>query len=186
MKTQMKAQSRAALAQQAQAKAPAKTPATNPNDPTPERLSHDPSAPVSPKWGSDETRTVLKVRQFKTTRVDQLYHLGVITWAHWYAANWWRSRVEEGLGLARVVADYGQSNGGGSRDPSPIPITDKAEAARKALTEAKAALSIPHRMAIEDALDDPHPALVGRSATARCDRWREGLQALAVYLKVAV
>ena len=154
------------------------------NEPTPERMQHDPSVMVAAAFGHGP-RTVDKVRQFRTTRVDHLYHLGTLKWEHWYAANWWRGKVEDGLGLARVCSDYGQSNGGGSRDPSPLPLSDKAEHARHALNDAKASLSILHRMAIEDALDDPHPALVGGSATARCNRWRGGLQALAIYLKVA-
>ena len=96
------------------------------NEPTAERLQHGVSVGVSPLWKPDEPRTTLKVRQFKTGRLDTLYHLGLLTWAQWYAGNWWRSQVETGLGLPRVVADYGRSNGGGSRDPSPLPLTRSA------------------------------------------------------------
>ena len=156
------------------------------NDPTPERMRHDPSDAVDSKWEANGARIKLKVRQFRTTRVDHLYRLGALSFAHWAAANWWRARVEEGLGLPRVVGDYGQSNGvHGTCDPSPIPLSDKAERARKLLTAAKAALSLAHREAVEDSLDDPHPVIGKERASARLARWQAGLQALAVHLKFA-
>ena len=130
-------------------------------------------------------RSIAKPRQFRTTRVDHLYHLGALNFGQWYAADWWRRQVENGFGNARVCGDYGQSQGGGTRDPSPIPTTARAEAARAELRKAKDAISLDQRMAIEDALDDPHPTVVGAAATARCNRWRWGLKALAVYLRVA-
>jgi len=155
------------------------------NDPTPERHQHGPSVPVDPNWEAGEERTVLKVRQFRTTKIDLLYHCGGLTWSMWRAGNWWLEKCEAGLGLPRVCADYGQSTGGGSKDPSPIPLSDMAEAARKALTAAKRALSLPERMGVEDALDDPHPPLTGRASVDRANRWRTGLQALAVHLRLA-
>ena len=152
--------------------------------PTRERMQHDPSEIVNGKIEKAGER-VPSVRQFRTARVDQLYKLGALSWSQHFAAAWWRTCVEDGLGNPRVVADYGQSTGGGSRDPSPIPLTDKAEYARRMLNGAKAALSIAHRMAIEDALDDPHPVIGEWAAKVRLRRWQGGLQALAVHIKVA-
>ena len=154
------------------------------NDPTPERMAHSLSIVVSGKIDKAGER-VPNVRQFRTTKIDLLYHCGGLTWSMWRAGNWWLEKCEAGLGLPRVCADYGQSTGGGSKDPSPIPLSDMAEAARKALTAAKWALSIPERMGVEDALDDPHPPLTGRASVDRANRWRTGLHALAVHLQLA-
>ena len=132
-------------------------------------------------------RKLGKQRHFKDSRIDMLYSTwGAITWSQWFAGTWWRERVETGLGTGRLCADYGQSMGGGSADPSPLPLSDKAERARAELTAAKKALTLAERAAVEDALDDPHEALTGRASTDRLNRWRAGLTALAVHLKVNV
>ena len=154
------------------------------NDPTAERLQHDPSVAVDPLWTGGERRTTLKVRRFRTSRLDHLYALDAITWAQHYAGNWWRTHLEEGLGNGRMCADYGQSVRG-SRDPSPLPISMRAERARRLLHDAKTALATADRLASEDVLSDPHPKLSGRKSKERCERWRRGLQSLAIYLKVA-
>jgi hypothetical protein len=164
-------------------------------DATPERIAQavasaggsKPYAIVDVVNSGAGERKLGKHRRFKDSRIDMLYGTwGAITWGQWFAGVWWRERVEIGLGNGRMCADYGQSMGGGSADPSPLPLSDKAERARADLHKAKQALSLADRAAIEDALDDPHPALTGRAAEARLHKWRTGLQALAVYLKVAV
>lgn len=168
------------------------------NDPTPERRARaadehraaggergDGSALIDVVDVDARTgqRSIAKPRRLLTTRVDHLYKLGGLTYWQWQSANWWRERVEDGIGNPRVCSDYGKSTGGGTADPSPLPLSDKAETARRELTAAKVALSLAERAEVEDALDDPHPALVGAAATARCNRWRHGLSALARHLR---
>jgi hypothetical protein len=171
----------------AKAKAKAKAaPVYAANDPTPERMSHGPSEVVAVLRRAGEVITGTGSTRRMTPRIELLYNLGALSWAQWRAGVWWQERYEEGIGNAKVCGDYGQSNGArGSGDPSPLPLSDKAENARGLLDAAKAAISLSHRAAVEDAIDDPHPALVGRQATERCNAWRAGLQALAVHLRLA-
>lgn len=132
-------------------------------------------------------RKLGKHRRFRDSRLDRLYcgPAPCITWAQWHAGDWWRNVQQDAIGSPRLVADYGQSSGGGSPDPSPLPLSDKAEGARRKLNHAKAAISLTARQAVEDVLDDPHSAMTGRNAMARLAWWRNGLQELASYLGAA-
>lgn len=131
------------------------------------------------------SRKLGKHRRFKDSRIDMLYGTwGALTWAQWFAGTWYREQLEVGRGSQRLCADYGQSSGGGSGDPSPLPLSDRAERARKVLREAQQAISLDCRAAVEDAINDPHESLTGRAAMARLSWWRDGLQALAVHLRV--
>jgi hypothetical protein len=168
------------------------------NDPTPERMAQaaadyraaggtngDGSTLVDVVDVDQRTgqRAINKPRRLLTTRVDYLYNLGALSFWQWQAANWWRERVEDGIGSPSVCSKYDPMFGGGNTDPSPIPLTAKAEKARTELNAAKAILSLAERAEVEDALDDPHPPLTGAASTARCNRWRHGLNALASYLR---
>ncbi len=133
-------------------------------------------------------RKLGKHRRFKDSRLDRLYmgHTPCITWAQWYAGDWWRNVSQDAIGSPRLVADYGQSTGRGSGDPSPLPLSDKAEAARARLHAARRALTLDQRIAVEDlVIETEHEPMTGRRAEARLHWWRNGLQALAVHLEVA-
>ena len=162
-------------------------------DATPERLRHADREAQS--WGgtsgsylestTEKGQAQGKQRNIRTTRVDHLYNLGALSWGQWYAANWYRTRIEIGMGGSRLVADYGRGNGGGGGFHSALPLSAQAESARADLNQAKKVLTLAQRQWVEDAIDDPHPPMYGRAATERCNGWRAGLQALAVYLRVA-
>lgn len=168
------------------------------NDATPERLAHA-RADLIAAGGRDRpdgasvvddvvdlsgksAKKIGKARQMKTTRLDHLYHLGALPFSHWDAGNWWRQTAEAALGLPKVVADYGQSAGGGQRNPTLLPLSHDADLARRAMHEAKAAISLRDREAIEDLLGDDHPKLEGAAASNRTAYWRAALRALAIHL----
>jgi len=122
-----------------------------------------------------------KARRF-TPRLDLLHKAGAISPSEWLAGVWWRDLAETAYGSQRLCSDYGQSVGRGSGDPSPLPLSDKAEKARRKLQAAQGVLTISQREAVEDILDDPHESLTGRASMQRLGWWRHGLLALAMYM----
>lgn len=162
-------------------------------DATPERFAH--AHKLAQAHGAKVAHTTLtavdmtgrtgqklgKARRF-TPRLDLLHSVGAISPAEWIAGVWWRDLAEVAYGSPRLCGDYGQSVGGGSRDPSPLPISERAEIARRKLDGAKRVLTLQECAAVEDILDDPQEQLTGRASMARMGWWRSGLKALAAYV----
>jgi hypothetical protein len=155
------------------------------NDPTPERMRHGQSEVVPVLRRAGEVITGTGSTRRMTPYLDILRNVSAITWTQHYAATWWQERHEEALGNAKVCGDYGQSNGArGTGDPSPLPLSDKAQRARDLRDAAKRALSVVDRMAVEEACEPEHDTLDRGQGAIRLCRWRRGLSALAVHLKV--
>ncbi len=137
--------------------------------PTPERLQHDPSRrePVGQGAGGNvkAERTVMVARG----SIDHLYGLGALSFWQWWAGDQYRQWRQTGWPEPRVVGGY-EARGSGGGDPSPVPLTQAAEVARRKL--ASLDLSIPHRQIIEAALRNDPAQERGRAR----QEWRNGLK----------
>lgn len=151
--------------------------------PTPERMARDswtlPNATLDYK-----TRGKPYFQVVVSGSVDQLYsQFGALTWAQWYSADRYRSLMQDGWPLPRVVGGYEPSIPAAC-DPSPVPLSDKAEAARTRLADIRKGLSPVQIGTIERALANEQPLERGRARIDRLDALRLSLDALARALGV--
>jgi hypothetical protein len=132
-------------------------------------------------------KTVL-CRKFADSYVDRLRRNGRLTYAQWYAAEWYRERYEQsGLG-GRVVANYDMSGaGGGGECAYGMPTSERQARARQAWRKAREFIS-PQLLGLVDAVvlhDTPPPFRNGQQRARHAARMASALQPLADWLQPA-
>ncbi len=99
-------------------------------------------------------------RRFADSHIDRMRKLGRLTYAQWFAADWYRKLHSAAFASERVVANYGEGRGGGGEQAYGIARSEAQAAARKTLRLAREV--IPGKMLhlVERLLvDDELPAL---------------------------
>lgn len=146
--------------------------------PTPERMRRDVWGMVAPAQGGAGS-SVQKIHAVVARgSVDHLYGLGALTFWQWEAARQYRELMETGWPMPRVVGGY-EGRSSPSNDPSPVPMTDRAEKARAKLARLRLVLSLPHRRMIEEAIVNEREPERGRARKGYLDELRFALTAAA-------
>ena len=158
-------------------------------DVTPERLAKsEPTGSefVNPAEIDSSEQPIGRTRRFRDSWVDRLRRRGQLTYAQWFACDWYAHKNAFAFASSRVVADYGQSSGGaGGRNPE-LAISEVQADARKAIRRARLALP-ESKLRLFDAvvLDDAMPSFLnGRQRERYTAQIANSAQTLAVWLMI--
>lgn len=151
--------------------------------PTPERMSRDQWGMVEAPEGGVNKRLINVHKVVVSGSIDHLYHLGALNFWQWHAGCKYREMMQDGWPQPRIVGGYEPAIGG-SADPSPVPLNDKAERARATLKTLRSNLSLPQRQIIEEALSHEHEKERGRRRKEWLDHLRGSLTQAAIALGI--
>lgn len=160
-------------------------PAVTGIDATPERLAKEDSDIVNALRENPRER-MGKVRKFRAAHLDRYLASGSITYAQWYAGDWYRQQHHRCAYPLRVVAGYGQSAGAGEHPGSfgyGLPRQEAQARAREVLKKARAVfprdmIGFMERFLVHDEL----PRYGGRAAMRSMDSIRRSLDLLVDYI----
>ena len=127
-----------------------------------------------------------RCRRFRDNHIDRLKRAGRLTYAQWYAADWYRSIYEQAGIEQRQTANYQPTVPGGDGLNYGMPTTIAQVTCRKKLRQARAQLA-PNMVGLVDAvvLHDRMPAFAGGVQRDRyAARLARALQPLADWLIV--
>ena len=106
-------------------------------DATPERLTKgDDSDFVNPAEIDSFEQPIGRVRRFKASHLDRLYSRQKLTWAQWYAGDWYRKQHYRAYSPVRVVSSYGERTTGGDISYG-LPRSEAQLRARKLVKDAR-------------------------------------------------
>lgn len=152
-------------------------------DATPERLGKgDYSEMVNPAEIDSSEQPIGLTRRFKATHLDRLHRAERLTWAQWYAGDWYRTtHARCGFG-ASVTAGYGERTTGGEVSYGLARTERQAQARdlfRAARTQWPADMTgFMDRFLIHDEL----PRYGGREAARRIRQIGDALEVMAEWL----
>lgn len=130
----------------------------------------------------------LLARRFADSYVDRLLKARKLTYAQWYAADWYRE-IYQHCGIeARVVARYDITHAGASGTSYGLAVTERQVQARKRWRAAREMLPA-NMLALVDriVLHDMVPALQGGVQRARfAERLGRALQPLAEWINAPI
>lgn len=158
-----------------------------PFDATPERLAkigEDDSQIVNPALIDSSEQPIGRTRRFRDSAVDRLHRRGALTYAQWYACDWYAKLHVAAFSLPRVVADYGRSHGGDGECNVGLPQSEAQLASRKLLLSVRCQLPpqmvrLFERVVIEDSMP---PLGSGRAREQFVRRLAASAQAIADYI----
>ena len=131
---------------------------------------------VAPPQGG-AGKSVAKVHRVVVAgSIDHLLHLGALSFWQWEAGRQYRELMQDGWPEPRVCGAY-EGRQSPANDPSPVPLTNKAERARSKLAKLRLVLSITQRQIIESAVTNEAPDLRGRARMGWLDGLRSALSA---------
>jgi hypothetical protein len=154
-------------------------------DATPERIAMaDHSEQVNPAEIDSSEQPIGRVRRFKDSAVDRLHRRGALTYAQWYACDWYMKLHVAAFSLPRVVADYGRSHGGDGERNVGLPQSEAQLASRKLLLSARGHLPAQMvRLFEQVVVEDSMPPLgSGRAREQFAKRIATSAQAVADYI----
>jgi hypothetical protein len=154
-------------------------------DATPERIAMaDHSEQVNPAEIDSSEQPIGRTRRFRDSAVDRLHRRGALTYAQWYACDWYAKLHVAAFTAPRVVADYGRSHGGDGERNVGLPQSEAQLASRKLLLTARK--HIPAQMVrlfeqvvVQDAMP---PLSSGRARDQFAKRISTTAQAVADYI----
>lgn len=120
---------------------PARQPVQEHVDATPERIAradgnHEIVDAIIDKAGERAKLT----RRFADSAIDRMHKRGQLTYAQWYACDWYMRLHAEAMSAPRVVAAYGDGVGGGASASYGQPRNQHQWDARRKLREARAVI----------------------------------------------
>lgn len=159
-------------------------------DATPERLAKgDESEFVNPAE-IDSKQTIALTRRFRSSHLDRLYRKddpsSKLSWAQYYAGDWYRNLHARCHFALSVVASYGERTSAG--EPSyGLARTEAQARARQQYREARqhwpeGMTGFMERLLIRN----EYPRYGGRAAMRNLDQIRAALSAMARYLRLEV
>jgi hypothetical protein len=108
-------------------------------DATPERIARAyHSEQVNPAEIDSSEQPIGRVRRFRDSAVDRLHRRGALTYAQWYACDWYVSLHAAAITTPRVVADYGRSHRGDGERNVGLPQSEAQLASRALLRTVRA------------------------------------------------
>ena len=124
-----------------------------------------------------------RCRRFRDSHVDRMFKAHRLTYAQWYAADWYRSKYELSGLPTRVVGSYGAGAGAGECDYG-LPVSERQARARQQWRAARSAMPDNMLPLVDNlVLHDLAPVLGGGNQRARyTDAIARALQLLAEYL----
>jgi hypothetical protein len=154
-------------------------------DATPERLAKgDLSEFINPAEIDDTEQRIGRVRRFRASMLDRLYHNGKLTWGQFHAGDQFRNAYHRAGFALSVVANYGERTSAGEISYG-LPRTERQVAARQLYRSLLSEVE-PHmqgfmlRFLIRDAL----PRYGGRKAMRASSDIRKSLDRMAMYLNL--
>ncbi|MBW6522410.1 hypothetical protein KZ810_02765 [Sphingomonas sp. RHCKR47] len=127
-------------------------------------------------------------RQFADSAIDRMHKRGQLTYAQWYACDWYMRLHAEAMSAPRVVAAYGDGVGGGGSESYGQPRSRHQWDARRKLRQARAV--IPAQMlGLFDRVvvaDDMPAFLNGRQRARFAARIADTAGLLAHWLRISV
>ena len=110
-------------------------------DATPERIAHvDGNHAIVDATIEQAGERAKLTRRFADSAIDRMHKRGQLTYAQWYACDWYMRLHAEAMGSPRVVASYGEGVGGGSTKNYGQPRNQHQWDARRKLREARAVI----------------------------------------------
>lgn len=155
-------------------------------DATPERLAKgDEFEFIDPAKIDSSEQPIGLVRRFRASHLDRLYRGGRLTWAQWYAGDWYRNQHERCRFALSVVSSYGERSSAG--EPSYGLARSEAQAqARQSFRLARRAFSGDARFMERLLIEDELPTYGGRASLRNIRRIAGSLDALAGWLMLPV
>jgi hypothetical protein len=145
--------------------------------PTPERMRHDNWSMVAPPQGG-AGKSLAKVHKVVVAgSVDHLYHLGALSFWQWEAARQYRELMQDGWPEPRVCGAY-EGRQSPANDPSPVPLSAKAERARRRLRAIDNAIPLVALLIVKNAIANDSQPERGRKRKVQLDELRLALSAL--------
>jgi hypothetical protein len=154
-------------------------------DATPERLAKgDLCEFINPAEIDDSEQAIGRVRRFRASMLDRLYHNGRLTWSQFYAGDQCRNAYHRAGFALNVVASYGERTSVGEISYG-LARTERQIAARELYRALIAEVSkdmqgFMMRFLIRDDL----PRYGGRKAMRTTTEIRKSLDRMAAYLKL--
>lgn len=153
-------------------------------DATPERIRMDESEFVNPAEIDSSEQGITLTRRFRASHLDRLYRNDKLTWAQWYAGDWFRNTHHNARFGLSVISSYGERTS--ASEPSyGLPRTERQLRARQMVMEARKQfpqhmLGFMERLLIHDDL----PRYGGRASMRNIAQISGALNSLATWLKI--
>lgn len=154
-------------------------------DVTPERLAKsDFSEFVNPAEIDSGEQPIGRTRRFRDSWIDRLYRRHLLTYAQWYACDWYQRVHAQAFAAPRVVADYGRGCGGLGDQSYGIAQSEAQASARQKYRAARDRLPSQMVQLVEKAvLHDEVPVFLNGQQQGRyAARLASAVQALAEWL----
>lgn len=154
-------------------------------DATPERLAKgDHSEMVNPAEIDSAEQPIGLTRRFRSSHLDRLYRNDKLTWAQWYAGDWYRNEHHRARFGLQVVASYGERTSAGENSYG-LPRTEAQLRSRRAVMDARSQWprsmqGFMDRLLIHDDL----PRYGWRQNMRTMAEIRNALDSLAGYLRI--
>lgn len=154
-------------------------------DATPERLTKgDDSDFVNPAEIDSFEQPIGRVRRFKASHLDRLYSRQKLTWAQWYAGDWYRQQHYRARYSLSVVSSYGERTTGGDISYG-LPRSEAQLRARKLIKDARDRFPIHMRSLMDKLLiHDDLPIYSRRISLRTINEIQSSLDRLAGWLLV--
>lgn len=155
-------------------------------DATPERLSKgDHSEYVNPAEIDPNEQAIGRVRRFRASTLDRLYHNGKLSWPQFYAGDQYRNAYHRAGMTPSVVASYGERTTMGECSYG-LARTESQVNARTFLRQCREQIPFEMRGFMDRLLiHDDLPRYGGRKAMRSMAQIRQTLDTLAFYLRLS-